>query len=327
MTIDVVQAIAPGKVILLGEHAVVYGRPAIAIPVTEVQATACVTSSPGPGITIKATNLGKVFSLDSARMGNPLARAVKLVLAEANLSEQPDIEIELHSTIPVAGGMGSGAATAAAVIRALAQYLQIAELSSDEGVSRPTYEVEKIHHGTPSGIDNSVVSFGQPIYFQKSADGGVVEPLDAAVELQFLVADSGVRGRTIDVVAAVRLLWDEEPQRLEGLFDECGRCAREGRVAITNGDIEQLGSLMSDNHRALQQMTVSAVFLDRLASAATSAGAAGAKMSGGGRGGNVIALVRPERATQVRAALFEAGAKAIYGANVAANTGRLRGLD
>src|SRR5262245_32800899 len=107
-------ASAPGKVILFGEHAVVYGRPAIAAPVTQVRATALIENSDQPGIRIIAPDLDADFRLDEAAEDDPLALAARLVLAAAPVSEWPDLTITVRSEIPIASGLGSGAATAAA---------------------------------------------------------------------------------------------------------------------------------------------------------------------------------------------------------------------
>lgn len=301
-------ASAPGKVILCGEHAVVYGYPAIAAPVTQVRATATVCDGARPGVRLMAPDIGGDLWLDEARADDALAAAVRLVQQRAGLAELPPLEICLQSTIPIASGLGSGAASAAAVIRALALHLKQPELSSDAAVCDLTYVVEQIHHGMPSGIDNTVVAYEQPVYFVRQRPQNRIEPLVVGRPVHLLVADTGLRSATHAVVGDVRRQWQEEPERFEAIFAACGAIAEEARVVLEKGELARLGALLDDNHRWLQEMTVSDPALDRLVAAAREAGALGAKLSGAGRGGNMIALVEPEQIERVRAALLSAGA-------------------
>ncbi|MEW5989454.1 MAG: mevalonate kinase, partial [Chloroflexota bacterium] len=269
---------APGKVILFGEHAVVYGRPAIAVPVTQVQATATVEDSQRPGVHLFAPDLGLAYDLAGAAADDPLAAAVRLVQQATGLASLPALTITLRSTIPIAGGMGSGAATAAAVIRALALHLGRPDLAHDEQVSALTYQVEQLHHGTPSGIDNTVVSYGRPVYFVRQQPTNRIETFAVATPLRLLVGDTGVRSSTKVVVGDVRRQWQADPEHFEALFDGCGRIAVAARSAIEQGDLAELGQLMNENHRLLVAMTVSSPELDRLVEAAVAAGAVGAKL-------------------------------------------------
>lgn len=301
-------ASAPGKVILYGEHAVVYGYPAIAAPVTQVRATATVCDGDTPGVRLLAPDVGRDVWLADAREDDALAAAVRLVQQRAGLEELPPLAIHLESTIPIAGGLGSGAASAAAVIRALAMHLQQVELSSDAAVCDLTYLVERIHHGTPSGIDNTVVAYERPVYFVRRQPENHIEPLVVGRPVHLLVGDTGLRSATHAVVSDVRRRWQEEPERFAPLFAACGAIAEEARTVLEAGDLARLGTLMDENHRRLQEMTVSDPALDRLVAVARDAGALGAKLSGAGRGGNMIALVESEQIEEVRQALLSAGA-------------------
>ncbi|RMG96930.1 MAG: mevalonate kinase [Chloroflexi bacterium] len=299
---------APGKVILFGEHAVVYGRPAIAAPVTQVRATAVISPNPQAGIRLQAPDLNTDIMLTEANPEDPLAAAV-LQFQQAAARPLPDFILTVTSSIPIASGLGSGAAITAAIIRALAHYTGLRHLASNERVSALTYEVEKIHHGTPSGIDNTVVSFEQLVYFVRQQPQNRIETFPVGRPLHLLVADTGIRSSTKAVVMDVRQQWQENPTRFEALFDGCGQIARTARTAIETGDWETIGRLMNENHALLQEMTVSSPELDRLVTAAREAGALGAKLSGAGRGGNMIALVTPETKTAVSHALHQAGAQ------------------
>ena len=304
-------ATAPGKIILFGEHAVVYGRPAIAAPVTQVRAKAVVEDTPDQGVRLVAPDIGQAYWLSGANEKDPFARSVCVVMEEAGLSKLPDLRITVQSTIPIASGLGSGAAMAAAVIRALARHLDLQQLATDERVSDLTYQVEKLLHGTPSGIDNTVVAHEKPVYFVRQKPHNRIETLSVGRPLRLLVADTGVASATKAVVGDVRRQWQAAPERFERIFDGCGQIADLARRAIEMGAVPELGQLMLTNQAYLREMTVSSAELDHLVSVAVSAGALGAKLSGAGRGGNMIALVPEMGEEDVRQALFSGGSRKI----------------
>ncbi len=296
---------ASAKIILLGEHAVVYGQPAIAVPVSSLRAVAVLRPSPKPNSEFK-------FSLlDLMRSDNPSEVKASLeafAVIARTLSVRVDLplpaaEIGLHSDIPIASGLGSGAAVAGALAKSLLFYQGHV---LDEGVvNEAVYEAEKIHHGTPSGIDNSVIVYERPVYFRRDHP---IEPLTIASPFTLLIADTGRKASTHDAVADVRRLHEAEPQKTQGLFDAIGELVLKAREVIKTGKPEALGSLMTENQRLLEQLTISSSELDQLVTAALNAGALGAKLSGGGRGGNMIALVNPDQVAKVQDGLLQAGA-------------------
>jgi mevalonate kinase len=297
-------ASAPGKIILFGEHAVVYGRPALAVPVRQVQATAEVEASSRSGVWIAAPDIGLASELAQLASDQPLAAAVRGVFSALGIAGFPAIQIRISSSIPVASGLGSGAAVSVALIRALSAHL--GQPLSDEQVSALTFEIEKLHHGTPSGIDNTVVTYARPVYFVK---GQPPETFKVGAPFTIVIGDTGVAASTKAVVSDVRQLWQTAPRRWEDVFDRVGKIARQARAAIESGDLSALGPLMDANQALLRIMSVSSPELERLLSAARAAGAQGAKLSGGGRGGNMIALAPKEKAPAVAEALLSAGAK------------------
>nr|MBC7244616.1 mevalonate kinase [Chloroflexota bacterium] len=301
-------ACAPGKVILFGEHAVVYGRPAIAVPVTQVRACATVEdASKGEGFCIHAIDLRLQH-----RIGSPISAehpayhleaTVQHTLLRLGIAHTPDLTLTVSSTVPIARGMGSGAAVATAIVRALAQHL--GKPLSPQEVSELVYQTEVIHHGTPSGIDNTVIAFERPVYFIK---GRPIEIVQVKRPFWLVIGDTGIRGSTKEVVSDVRRAWQAEPDRYEALFDRIGAVAMQARGAIESGEVETLGNLMNENQELLRAIGVSSPELETLIHAARQTGALGAKLCGAGRGGNMIALVHRKEAKPVAAAVREAGA-------------------
>ena len=301
-----ITATAPGKIILFGEHCVVYGRPAIAAPVDQVRARAVVSAAPrrsSGSVLVQAPDLGLESYLDELPEDHPLAQAIRLTIREAGVPYSPACTIRVSSTIPIAAGLGSGAAVSVAIGRALSAFL--GNPLPDAAISNLAYEVDKLHHGTPSGIDNTTIAFRYPIYFERNQGPKI---LDLPKPFTIVIGDTGIPSPTAVAVGDLRRQWQADPRRCETLFDAAGALAREARLAIESGTPERLGSLMNQNHALLVEMGVSSSELDRLVEAARAAGAQGAKLSGGGRGGNMIALVDGEMSALVSQALIRSGA-------------------
>jgi mevalonate kinase len=295
---------APGKIILFGEHAVVYGRPALAVPVTQVQATATVSENSRGGVWIEAPNIALSSALAQLAPDHPLVAVINSVFASLGIARPPACTVYLQSTIPVASGLGSGAAISVAILRALSAFL--GQPLSDEQVNRLAFEAEKFHHGTPSGIDNTVVTYARPVYFVK---GQPIKTFRVGASFTLVIADTGISAPTKESVGALRRLQEEDPTHWEKVFDHVGEIVWDARQAIERGDTAELGTLMDANHALLQEMTVSSAELDQLTEAARKSGALGAKLSGGGRGGNMLALVLKEKASAMAETLLAAGAK------------------
>jgi len=305
-----ISASAPGKIILVGEHAVVYGRPAIAIPVEQVRAKAIVSANPkqAPGtVFIQAPNIGIETTLAELPVEDPLAVAVNSVFQTLNISRPPALTLRVSATIPIAAGLGSGTAISIAIIRALSAFL--GKPFSDERVSTLAYEIEKIHHGTPSGIDNTVITYRQPIYFQRISEDHIeIKKISLPQAFTIIIADTGIPSPTSSTVGDVRQAWLVQPEHYESIFDKIGTIVKEALCEIQSGQVEKLGKLMTANHQLLVDLGVSSPELDRLVRASLEAGAWGAKLSGGGRGGNIIALASEEQASWITQGLKSAGA-------------------
>jgi len=319
------KASAPGKIILFGEHAVVYARPAIAVPVFQARAEIEIERLEIGDCEIVAQDLSRRYNLDDAAPDDPIAAIIRLTCARLKV-EPRGVRVRVRSTIPIGGGLGSGAAVSVALARALAQYFVLdaderggtrinksQKLLSNAEISALAYEVEKLHHGTPSGIDNTVIAFEQPVYFVR---GQPIESFRVARPFTIAIADTGIAAPTKIAVGDVRRAWEQNRAHYEMLFDQIGAIVRDARKAIEQGSVELLGELMNANQILLRAIGVSSPEIETLIEAALRAGAHGAKLSGAGRGGNVIARVDEVTQDKVARAMMEAGAKRVIGTRV-----------
>lgn len=295
---------APGKIILFGEHAVVYNRPALAVPVNQVHVDVEVVDSDQPGVWINAPMVDLHGELSTLPSDHPIGSVILKVAQHLGISPLPNISITIVSTIPVAAGLGSGAAVSVALMRALSSFLF--KPLMNEQVNQLVFEIEKLHHGTPSGIDNTVITYNMPVYYIKEKP---IETFKCGKPFTIVIGDTGIPAPTKESVGDLRRLWLRDSNRFESIFNEVAQISTMARRLIETGHPEHLGELMNHNHEFLQQMTVSSPELDVLVAAARKAGALGAKLSGGGRGGNMIALVDQAAAESVAEALMSAGAK------------------
>ncbi len=303
---------APGKAILFGEHAVVHGQPALAIPLPQLRAYARIDRVARPLSVISAARQDSVWRWrsDAAQSDDPILRLVGLTLERLRLPTLNG-EISIESEIPIAAGLGSGAAVSAALGRAVAGLAHATITDAD--LNQLVFAVEKLHHGTPSGIDNTVVVFERPLYFVKGKASQFI-----AIErpLRFLLADTGVSALTREAVAHVHDLARRRPEATAATFSRIGNIVAEARHCLRSGDAERLGKLMTANQAELCALGVSSRQLDHLTDVALRAGAWGAKLSGGGRGGNMIALVDEEAAAPVTERLLQAGAANVIAVQV-----------
>ncbi|MEY2846359.1 MAG: hypothetical protein RL076_1905 [Chloroflexota bacterium] len=306
-----VTAHAAAKLIIAGEHAVVYQRPALAVPLPDICATVRIDAAPhGHGCVVHSPDLPQrgQLGVDSDAMLDLIGD----ILGAWQLPI-PDIIITITSAIPIASGMGSGAAVATAVVRAMAAWYQ-RPLRPDD-LAALVYQSEQRLHGTPSGIDNTVIAYDRAIAFQRHAalpDGTAqaprITPLAIARPVTLVVGDSGERSPTHLAVAGVRQRRAQAVAHYDALFDAIAAVTVVAQQALARGDIPLLGAICTQNHTLLQAIGVSTPRLDRLVTAACHAGAYGAKLSGAGVGGVMFAVTSSDAVNDVKDALHQAGA-------------------
>ncbi len=292
-------AAAAGKVILFGEHAVVYGRHALALPIPDaVHATAV---SARAETTLVIPDWGVQEKIDLAH-AEGIGAAVALILAELEIVGR-NFALSVESRLPKAMGLGSSAAVAVAITRALCELENI--VADDERVNAIAFACEKLAHGTPSGVDNTLSTFARPMLFRN--DGSLrAETITLAETPPIVIACSHQAGLTSVEVAGVKARYVRAPSRYEALFDEIDRISLAGAELLKTQDYAQLGLAMNVCHGLLNALGVSTPELERMVAMARRAGAAGAKLTGGGGGGSIIALC-PGTIGSVQGALQDAG--------------------
>ncbi len=286
-----------GKVILFGEHFVVYGLPAIAsaigdktiAKISKAEKFELVDNRP-------ATDGYKVTKKDE------MERSMKLILDFMKIDPQKTpVKITLSGNLFCTSGIGASAAMATSIARAFSEYLSL-DLN-DEEVNRISYEGEKGSAGTPSGIDNTCATFGGLLWFEKNLKGGEnkIELIKAKKPVEIVLGNTGISQETKLVVEDVRKAKEADPEKYEKIFSAYMKIVNEARKVLKSGDIERLGRLMDENHRLLKEMKLSCKEAEEIISIAKKNGAAGAKITGTGRGGYVIILT-PGRAAQDKVA-------------------------
>ncbi len=299
-----------GKVILLGEHAVVYGSHAIAAPVPlAVRATVQETSSGGVDMQIPRWGVKCRLSRDPAHRDS-FQRSLGLIFDRLGLIEH-SLRIDVFPSVPRAMGLGGSAALAVAVIRALDRHFRLG--LGDEEINALAFACEQVAHGSPSGVDNTVATFGKPILYQRGMQAGdapLVQELSLARPIPLVIGISGRESLTARTVGEVRSAWQRSPGLYEGIFQQIDQLALRGVEALRTGHLEHLGDLMNVCHGLLNALRVSSRELEELVQLARENGALGAKLTGGGGGGSIIALC-PENRDRVIAAMRDSGYQAM----------------
>jgi hydroxymethylglutaryl-CoA reductase len=296
---------AVGKVILLGEHAVVYGKHALALPIPgAVTATVSVT---GTGLSLVVPNweLSRDIQVDSGE-DDGVDAAVRLILRELGI-DRDGFAIHVRSSLPRAMGLGSSAALAVAIVRAFDVTLKLG--LDDARINEVAFECEKLAHGTPSGVDNTLATYARPMLFRKS-DKLLFEELELIESPPLVIASSGRSGMTHEQVAGVRARYDQNRAHYTTIFDQIDGLSIDGAAALGEADYMQLGSLMNICNGLLNAIGVSTPELEHMIGLARHAGAIGAKLTGAGGGGSIVALC-PGVVDEVSSALASAGYRTI----------------
>jgi len=321
------KATAPGKLILFGEHSVVYDKLGIAAAVNLL--TTSTTEWKEAGNKIDLNDRGNLFKLSFQELDSFL-KLIKQKIAEKKVDEIiqiqkadymtatkavlakviKDLEItkpfklDITTEIPLAAGLGSGSSCFASISAALQKLVK--NKLDIKLVEQHSYFGDIICHGTPSGIDNNTVTYGNYIKFRKSE--GVTQ-IQMKKKLPIVIGYTGTRGSTAELVAGVKKLRDERPEYINGVLNQMEKIANFAIEEIENGDLKKIGMLMNQNHKCLRELGVSHPKLEELVEIALANGAFGAKLTGAGGGGNMYALCKDQQ--KVANAFEEAGYRAI----------------
>jgi len=290
-----------GKCILFNEHFVVYGIPSI-VSAIGMKTEAEVKRWPGPGL-----------KMEDERPATPGYKEEKLKHHEDAVRrvfnfvgidpEQMPVRVHFAGDLYAASGVGASAAACTALVRALNEEFHLGW--DDDKINQGAYEGEKGYHGTPSGVDNSAATYGGLLWFQKG-EKNLIEKIKIPQPVEIVMGNTGKVANTKKAVAGVRERKEQFPDTYADIFEKATKLAHDARAAITAGDIPKVAELMNHNHELLQQIEVSNDELDFLVELARKEGAAGAKMTGGGLGGYMVALTPGKELQEKVAAAMEA---------------------
>ncbi|MGB5739812.1 MAG: mevalonate kinase, partial [Woeseia sp.] len=262
-----------------------------------------------PRITIPAWGIEQAITLDNPRPG--AAAVVALIMRQLQLPENL-FSIDVVARIPAAMGLGGSAALAVAIIRAFDALLKLNMANRD--IDALAFECEKLAHGTPSGIDNNLATYGETVLYSKST-ASRTRPLKLVESPPLVIAASGQRGITKDMVSGVRRRYEKNEALYDTIFQEIDELSIAGAVALRERDYAALGAMMNVCQGFLNAIEVSTPELEKMIYIARGNGAIGAKLTGSGGGGSIVALC-PERSDDVSRALQRAGYRIIRTSDV-----------
>jgi hydroxymethylglutaryl-CoA reductase len=297
----IAQGTASGKVILLGEHAAVYNRHVLALPLESAVTATIAETRADINLSIIDWDLKQSVTLENPGQSG-IGAVLTLIMSQLGISDR-GADIHVRSRIPVAMGLGSSAALAVAIIRAFDKLLGLN--MGDEAINKLAYKCEKLAHGKPSGIDNNIATYGEPVLYNKSSVTKN-QSISLSEPLPIVIASSGIRGITKDQVAGVHSRFNKNKVLYTTIFDEIDELSIAGAIALKSCDYDTLGSLMNVCHGFLNALQVSTPELEKMVNIARSNGAIGAKLTGAGGGGSIVALC-PGEEFEVAQGLYEAG--------------------
>jgi mevalonate kinase len=291
-----------GKVILFGEHFVVHGVPGI---VSAIDSTVdAEVKKIGEGITVRDERKGARGYTQKKRAEQK--ESIERMLRTMGIDpEKAILEIWLGGNLPGFSGIGASAASSVAIARAIAEEFKM-DLS-DEKINEIAFEAEKAYAGTPSGIDNTAATYGGLIWFQRNLSGGpnTIEKLSIREPVEIIIGNTGIVADTKEMVAGVVARKKRNPGEYNLLFKQAEDLAFATREALEEFDLRKVGKSMNENHRLLQEIEVSCKELDYLVNLAREQGAFGAKLTGGGGGGCMVALTPGKELQEAVAAAME----------------------
>ena len=276
-----------GKTILFGEHFVVHGVPGIASAVDSAADADVKKAAKGINVTDERTGAKGYAEKKKLQQLESIERMLEAMDLDP---ETVALDIWLGGNLPGFSGLGASAASSVAIARGIAEEFGL--VLSDEKINDVAYEAEKAYAGHPSGIDNTAATFGGLIWFKKNLAAGpnMIKQLSIREPVEIIIANTGIVANTKAMVAGVGERKKQNPEKYGIIFKQAEELVLKGKEALEAFDLEQVGMLMNENHRLLQEIEVSCTELDYLVHLARRMGAFGAKMTGGGGGGCILAL-------------------------------------
>ena len=292
---EAVRGTAHGKVILFGEHAVVYGVPALAVGIDRgawAEANAIAAADASSVLHVRGWDV--TVREDAGDDAPPLARAFRDVLAATRREQRAagtapvgSVHVEAEADLPPGGGLGCSAALGVAVARALDA------AASPESIAARVDAWERVFHGNPSGIDAAVASMGGCVQFTRGdgAAPATIERVRVSEALHLCIGHSGQASSTKSMVESVARIRERRPEITQKTFDAIHTLVKNARLAIVDHDLRAIGQLLDLNQMLLSGLFVSTPEIEQMCATARTAGALGAKLTGAGGGGCVVALV------------------------------------
>jgi mevalonate kinase len=279
------EGIGFGKVILFNEHFVVYGVPAI---VSAIGQYTLAKATPFEGFELNLLDNRKATPNYIEDKKEQQQDSIRRIIEKMNIDfSNGGVTIELTGSLLAASGIGASAASCVAISRALSDYFNLN--LSDDMINDIAFEGEKGYHGTPSGIDNTASTFGGLIWFEKKEES-IMEKISIMNPVDIVIGNTGKVADTKKAVADVKIKKEENLEKFQTIFNRAENIAYIAKQAFLDEDYHEIGKLMNENHKLLQQIEVSSKELDFLVKLSREYGAYGAKLTGGGLGGNMIAL-------------------------------------